>query len=587
MRGRCGIAISSGSWRPVGTSSDPGEDDDLSLSDDDSDEPGEPRQAAPTSLMPSAIGLTFRVDERRERASGGGALGALPSVSTTRRKSAASLAARAGRRCSSACRWLIGSVASARRTRPQPGCCARRARARRSRQALDRDAVSSQRAGAAGTVARRGVAVPGRGRSSLPVRGAASSSASPSERPMTTPSSKRSLSRTGTGASSRSATASPSRLIVADGDAARASRLVTRRSRRSSSRRCCRRKRADSADEELRLLSGATLDMRRSPSAAMASLPSMLAAAPGCVREVARRTPMRTAKVSTAWTRTPTRREAVLARGREDAPSDRRGDRAAAERRRRPRRVPVREAGDGDAARPQHLGEARRQARRRAWTTSTFRRTPWRPFQLAFVLLNLPALADPTHPERSDPTEALVDLLWFPTGGGKTEAYLGLTAFALAIRRLQGRVGGLDGRRGVAVLMRYTLRLLTLQQFQRARRCCARASCSAARTTRSAWGAEPFRIGLWVGAGDDAEHDRDARTSAINRHGDAAASCTRAGRPDQLAELPVVRHARSTPAATSRSRRTTAARTRADLLRRRTAVPVHQSASRPAKGFRS
>ncbi len=90
----------------------------------------------------------------------------------------------------------------------------------------------------------------------------------------------------------------------------------------------------------------------------------------------------------------------------------------------------------------------------------------WRPFQLAFVLLNLPALADARHPDRT--SEGLLDLLFFPTGGGKTEAYLGLTAFAIAIRRLQGVIAGRDGRDGVAVLMRYTLRLLTLQQFQRA-----------------------------------------------------------------------------------------------------------------------
>ena len=95
----------------------------------------------------------------------------------------------------------------------------------------------------------------------------------------------------------------------------------------------------------------------------------------------------------------------------------------------------------------------------------------WRPFQLAFILLNLPAMTDPTHPERSsaDPNKlGYADLLWFPTGGGKTEAYLGLTAYTLAIRRTQGVIGGLDGNAGVAVLMRYTLRLLTLQQFQRA-----------------------------------------------------------------------------------------------------------------------
>ena len=130
----------------------------------------------------------------------------------------------------------------------------------------------------------------------------------------------------------------------------------------------------------------------------------------------------------------------------------------------------------------------------------------WRPFQLAFVLLNLPSLADPTHPERSAGSDGLVDLLFFPTGGGKTEAYLGLTAFTLAIRRLAGVVEGHDGRDGVAVLMRYTLRLLTLQQFQRAaallcacelerRRLYGRGETEAARR----WGRTPMRIGLWVG----------------------------------------------------------------------------------------
>jgi hypothetical protein len=126
----------------------------------------------------------------------------------------------------------------------------------------------------------------------------------------------------------------------------------------------------------------------------------------------------------------------------------------------------------------------------------------WRPFQLAFVLLNLPSLADPAHPERAARYDATVDLLFFPTGGGKTEAYLGLTAFTFAIRRLQRTVGSgaqaRSGAAGVTVLMRYTLRLLTAQQFQR-----AAALVCAAEVLRSAevatWGSEPFRIGLWVG----------------------------------------------------------------------------------------
>ncbi len=93
-------------------------------------------------------------------------------------------------------------------------------------------------------------------------------------------------------------------------------------------------------------------------------------------------------------------------------------------------------------------------------------------------------------------------MLFFPTGGGKTEAYLGLAAYTFAIRRRQGILntpdGPLDGGRGVAVLMRYTLRLLTAQQFQRA----TALVCAAERVRlrdEATWGTEPFRIGLWVG----------------------------------------------------------------------------------------
>jgi hypothetical protein len=127
----------------------------------------------------------------------------------------------------------------------------------------------------------------------------------------------------------------------------------------------------------------------------------------------------------------------------------------------------------------------------------------WYPFQLAFILLNLPSLTRLDHPERSGPTQpgeadATAELLWFPTGGGKTEAYLGLTAYALALRRLQGVVEGRSGAEGVGVLMRYTLRLLTLQQFQRATTLiCA---CEVIRREDPAqWGEAPFRIGLWLG----------------------------------------------------------------------------------------
>ncbi len=160
----------------------------------------------------------------------------------------------------------------------------------------------------------------------------------------------------------------------------------------------------------------------------------------------------------------------------------------------------------------------------------------WRPFQLAFVLLNLPALADPRHPERSvDTDRAIADLLWFPTGGGKTEAYLGLTAFAIAVRRRQPDHNGLTGRDGLTVLMRYTLRLLTIQQFERA----ATLIC-AAETLRRAdprtWGETPIRIGLWVGGRVTPNRTQDAKEWLDQRR--QGRSNRGIGSPHQLTSCP-------------------------------------------------
>lgn len=162
----------------------------------------------------------------------------------------------------------------------------------------------------------------------------------------------------------------------------------------------------------------------------------------------------------------------------------------------------------------------------------------WRPFQLAFVLLNLPGLADPTHDERSDPTKALADLLWFPTGGGKTEAYLGVAAFAIGIRRLQKTVGDYSGMAGVTVLMRYTLRLLTLQQFQRATTLIA--ACEMIRRNDPAnWGIEPFRIGLWVGQSSTPNWTKDAAEAIKRDHGTGQwKNAGGKGTPHQLTNCP-------------------------------------------------
>jgi hypothetical protein len=114
----------------------------------------------------------------------------------------------------------------------------------------------------------------------------------------------------------------------------------------------------------------------------------------------------------------------------------------------------------------------------------------WRPFQLAFILLNLPGIANPIHPDRET-----VDLLFFPTGGGKTEAYLGLATFTLILRRL--RNPGLKSA-GLSVLMRYTLRLLTLDQLGRASTLICALELERQKDPQKL-GEWPFEIGLWVG----------------------------------------------------------------------------------------
>lgn len=134
----------------------------------------------------------------------------------------------------------------------------------------------------------------------------------------------------------------------------------------------------------------------------------------------------------------------------------------------------------------------------------------WRLFQLAFILASIPAFATriPAFhsfytPDVAKHTNA-VTLLYFSTGGGKSEAFLGLLIFVLFLDRLRGK------QRGVSALMRYPLRLLTLQQARR-----TFATMGAAEEVRHSRGhpGEPFSLGFWVGGSNTPNwHSEDGYT---------------------------------------------------------------------------
>lgn len=150
----------------------------------------------------------------------------------------------------------------------------------------------------------------------------------------------------------------------------------------------------------------------------------------------------------------------------------------------------------------------------------------WRPFQLAFMLLVIPGLADPARDDRQ-----CMDLLWFPTGGGKTEAYLALTAFQIFHRRLGDSTRRQKG--GVDVLMRYTLRLLTVQQFQRAASLIS--ACDAMRESDPRLGSARITLGLYVGGEATPNKMEDAREAIAQEQADQKPKST----PRQLLRCPV------------------------------------------------
>lgn len=119
------------------------------------------------------------------------------------------------------------------------------------------------------------------------------------------------------------------------------------------------------------------------------------------------------------------------------------------------------------------------------------REPAYRPFQLAFLLMNVKSTFEEEDKYRND----FVDLIWFPTGGGKTEAYLALTALTVVVRRRSGNP------QGVSVIMRYTLRLLATQQFERASFLICALDFLRVKVPNINLGEDSISIGLWVGQG--------------------------------------------------------------------------------------
>lgn len=132
---------------------------------------------------------------------------------------------------------------------------------------------------------------------------------------------------------------------------------------------------------------------------------------------------------------------------------------------------------------------------------SSFRKVKWRAFQISFLLMAIESIVDKSSPERN-----IVDLIWFPTGGGKTEAYLAVAAYSILYRR------AIDNEdMGTDIIMRYTLRLLTADQFQRS----ARLICSLdylRRKLSRIFGSNEISLGMWVGVANTPNSDMNAKT---------------------------------------------------------------------------
>ena len=172
----------------------------------------------------------------------------------------------------------------------------------------------------------------------------------------------------------------------------------------------------------------------------------------------------------------------------------------------------------------------------------------WRPFQIAFFLMNIEDIYDENSKNKD-----ILDLLWIPTGGGKTEAYLGIMAYTIALRRLKAYINNETGA-GTSIISRYTLRLLTVQQFRRTLKMITAAEYLRVSKSNNNIGWRPkysqikgdwiygttrFSTGLWVGGGVSPNHlVNDGGAMDILREKSSNTTFNQ-GEPAQILKCPV------------------------------------------------
>ncbi len=142
----------------------------------------------------------------------------------------------------------------------------------------------------------------------------------------------------------------------------------------------------------------------------------------------------------------------------------------------------------------------------------------WRAFQLAFLLMNVPEFVNENDTQEFQRQREQVELIWFPTGGSKTEAYLGVAAYSMFLQRIfQKQQPDELPRDGTNVIMRYTLRMLTTQQFQRAAALICSMECLRQQDAGKTLAGNRFSLGLWIG-GDGSPNRNEKARDLIGRY---------------------------------------------------------------------